>query len=207
MIWLIIASYFIGSFPTAYLTGRLLGRPDIMTLGDGNGGSQNVARSYGFKYGLMVFIIDSLKGALVIGLASSLVGTLSAMLWAGTVCVLGHTWSVFLGFRGGRGEATAIGVLTTLIPLPMIIAGTFAVGTLIWTKSVIKTSIVMFAPLSPLCWYTGVSKQLTIYSMTLPVILGIIYLIKERQRLAGIVPEPCPETEQPDKKDANSDSF
>ena len=196
MVGLIIFSYLVGSFPTAFVIGRLLGRPDITTLGDGNVGAQNVVRSYGLKFGLIVFAIDALKGAAVVVAASSLLGSLAAELWAGTACVIGHTWSIYLRFRGGRGEATAIGVLTTLIPLPMIISGAFAMGTLILTKNVIKTTAVLLVPLSPFCLLTGVSRQLTIYSVTLPVILGLIFLIKEHQKVAGSVSETCAQTRE-----------
>ena len=58
MFWVIIVSYLVGSFPSTFVIGRLLGRPDIRSLGDGNVGSQNVARSYGLKFGFIVFAID-----------------------------------------------------------------------------------------------------------------------------------------------------
>ena len=195
MFWVIIVSFSVGSFPTAFVIGRLLGRPDIRSPGDGNVGSQNVARSYGFKFGLIVFALDALKGSAAVVMASSLLGTKAGIL-AGTACVLGHSWSIFLHFRGGRGEATAIGVLTTLIPLPMVIAGICSIGTLIWTKNVIMASVVLFVPLIPLCMLTGVSRQLTIYSIALPVILGLIFLIKERQKMTASISETCPQPQE-----------
>ncbi len=95
--------------------GRLLGRGDIRLQGDGNVGSQNAARLFGLKVGVAVFFIDVAKGATAVAVAYSFNAGLSTVLWGGTLSVIGHKWPVFLGFRGGRGEATAVSVLSPVI--------------------------------------------------------------------------------------------
>jgi acyl phosphate:glycerol-3-phosphate acyltransferase len=140
---------------------------------------------FGLRVGVAVFFVDFAKG-IITALVSFLGAGVPAAMAAGTMCVVGHTWSLFLRFRGGRGEATAIGVLFALIPVPMIIAGFFAMATLVITRNLIKTSAVLLVPLSPLCWLTGVSGQLTAYSVVLPCILGLIYVVKEHSRENGI---------------------
>ena len=106
MPWLIIIlGYFLGSVPTAYLAGRLLERRDIRRMGDGNVGACNAFHHMGAKTGIGIFIIDAGKGALAVLVAQSVGLPLVAVLSTGVAAVIGHNWPVFLGFRGGRGEA------------------------------------------------------------------------------------------------------
>jgi glycerol-3-phosphate acyltransferase PlsY len=96
----------------------------------------------------------------------------------GTVAVIGHNWPVFLGFRGGRGESTAISVLTMLIPQPMLIMATPAILVLLITKKVPIASAVLFVPLSLIGWWLGISVPLILYSIALPCLVGFTHLIR-----------------------------
>jgi acyl phosphate:glycerol-3-phosphate acyltransferase len=116
----LILGYLVGSFPSAYLIARLKKR-DIFTVGSGNMGAMNTARNLGMGLGVIVLLLDITKGALAsyLGLlltpapADSLLPAFSAGLGA----VLGHAWSLYLGFRGGKALATAFGVALPLYPL------------------------------------------------------------------------------------------
>ena len=122
MVWLvIIIGYLIGTLPTAYLAGRILRGEDIRFLGDGNMGAANAYRELGARVGISVGVIDAGKGALAVYIAQVSGMPLTVVLITGTAAVVGHNWPFILGFRGGRGEATAIGVLTMLIPQPIFI--------------------------------------------------------------------------------------
>lgn len=114
------SSYVVGSIPTAYLVVRRLKQVDVRTVGSGNVGATNVTRVAGFRAGVVVFAIDLAKGlAAVTLLAPWLIHPLTpaAQLACGCLAVVGHTFPVFLGFRGGKGVATTIGVLLGTMPL------------------------------------------------------------------------------------------
>jgi len=123
LILIALLSYLMGSVPAGYIAGRFAGI-DIRRVGSGNIGATNVLRVLGKPYGYAVFLFDFCKGVgavrmsiLIINAAhpgnqeSELVGIM-----AGVLCVLGHTYPVWLGFKGGKGVATSVGVLFGLMP-------------------------------------------------------------------------------------------
>lgn len=125
---LFAVSYLIGSIPAGYLLARVHGI-DIRQHGSGNIGATNVLRVLGKKEGYLVFFADALKGFLAVRLGmfvaerfpflaphAELVGIL-----AGAVCVIGHSFPVWLKFKGGKGAATALGVLAGLTPIGAIV--------------------------------------------------------------------------------------
>ena len=124
---LIFAAYFLGSLPSGYLIGRWVGNIDIRTVGSQNIGATNVARCLGFKWGLLVLIIDVTKGALPVMVALTMPSgdsewsllTVSMVALAAFFC---HLSSPFLRFRGGKGVATAFGISLVLVPKAALIA-------------------------------------------------------------------------------------
>ncbi len=120
--FLAVLAYLIGSFPTAYLFGRLLKKVDIRTAGSGNVGGINTYRIVGFLPGLLTILIDIFKGALAVYLALSLSGYSLTVFACGVLVVLGHNYSLFLRFRGGKGLATTLGVFAMLSPTSIVYA-------------------------------------------------------------------------------------
>ncbi|GAI24028.1 unnamed protein product, partial [marine sediment metagenome] len=112
----IICGYLMGSLPTAYIMSRLRKGVDIREVGTRNMGAMNVIYSIGIAEGILVLLIDVAKGAAAVLLARSLGMPPIIEFSAGAAAVLGHGFPVFLKFRGGRGGATAIGVLVFLMP-------------------------------------------------------------------------------------------
>src|SRR6516164_8866789 len=118
---LIVAAYLLGAVPFGYLVARARG-VDILAQGSGNIGATNVGRVLGRRWGLLVFLLDFAKGALpVLGasLAASAVPELAPGVLAVTAALaafLGHLFPVYLGFRGGKGVATGVGVVAVLLP-------------------------------------------------------------------------------------------
>lgn len=107
----------LGSVPFALLLGRLKGL-DLRTMGSGNPGATNLARGAGFHWGVAAFVLDAGKGYVPILLGPWLIGDAPwHVLGGGVIAVAGHCFSPFLGFRGGKGVATAAGVLAGLEPL------------------------------------------------------------------------------------------
>ena len=110
-IW-IAAAYLVGGIPFGYLIGRLRG-VDVRTVGSKNIGATNVFRTVGKKWGLLAFACDVLKGLLPTLAAKAFGGP---ALWVGVACVVGHMLTPYMKFKGGKGVATAFGMLLGLIP-------------------------------------------------------------------------------------------
>ena len=185
MPWVIVLlGYLLGSIPTAYIAGHLLRGWDIRQMGDGNAGAANAFHQLGAKAGLIVFLVDVGKGALAILVAQMASLSLAAVLFAGAAAVIGHNWPIFLGFRGGRGESTTIGVLMAVIPQPMLILAGPTLATLYIWRNVIKASCVLFIPLPLVCWWLGVPGILVAYSVGLPCLVGFTHVLRTRQKVA-----------------------
>lgn len=133
--WLIVLAfcalgYLFGSFPAGYFAGRLTG-VDVRSLGSGNIGATNVLRVLGKRWGYAVFFIDAFKGLAAVRLTFFLVKYFSAAqpfteylaILTAVMCIVGHTFPVWLRFKGGKGVATSAGALFGLMPLavPFII--------------------------------------------------------------------------------------
>ena len=122
-IWmLLLGSYLIGAIPTAYLLVRFITGEDIRFLGDGNVGAKNTFESAGKLIGLMVACVDIGKGFLAISAARNLGFGNNLVLLAGALVVIGHDFSVFLGFQGGQGMAATVGVFGALFPQITLLA-------------------------------------------------------------------------------------
>jgi glycerol-3-phosphate acyltransferase PlsY len=142
-------SYLIGSFPTGYLVGRLAGI-DIRKVGSGNIGATNVLRVLGKPFGYTVFVFDFLKGTVAVTLSILIVSRVRPAfhetelvgIIAGVLCVIGHSYPVWLGFKGGKGVATSVGVLFGLMPVAALIVMFVWLITFLVTKYVSVASIV-----------------------------------------------------------------
>ncbi len=183
MPWLIVLlGYFLGSIPTAYIAGRLLKVKDIRQIGDGNMGAANAFRQLGPKAGIAVFFIDASKGVLAILIAQNANNPQVVVLLTGVAAVIGHNWPIFIGFRGGRGESTTIGVLVTLITVPMLIVGGIAgIAFLINRRVILGQGPFLFIPLPLVSWLLGVPGILIAYSIALPCLVGFTHFLRTRR--------------------------
>jgi glycerol-3-phosphate acyltransferase PlsY len=111
-----VFAYLMGSIPTAYWYAKYFYGIDIRQHGSGNVGATNSLRVLGKKAGIVVLIFDLLKGLLPVLLAHSLGLSEDETFLIGIVCILGHIWSVFAGFKGGKGIATSLGVILAVSP-------------------------------------------------------------------------------------------
>lgn len=186
----VAAGYALGSVPTAYLAARLLRRQDIRRLGDGNVGAENACKELGPAAGIAVAAVDIGKGALAVGLMKSVGFAEGPALAAGLAAVVGHNWSMFLQFRGGRGAATSAGALVVALYPVSLICGLIASALAMTGKGTGTTGplrgrsgsfsgmmfgAAMFTPLPLLAWTTGYSVNLILYSIALPVLVGVVH--------------------------------
>jgi len=135
LIFVVILAYLAGSIPTSIIISKLVRGIDIREHGSGNAGGSNVFRVLGWKYGILVILLDALKGALAVIIVARLYldsfpfknitpfddFTLVQII-CGVSAVIGHIWTVFAGFRGGKGIATGLGVLIMIVTIDMALA-------------------------------------------------------------------------------------
>ena len=176
----IILSYIFGSFPTSILTGQLIKKIDIREHGSGNAGATNVFRVLGWKPALFVIIIDIFKGWFPTYFFSSYIylnptldlGFLKIIF--GFSSVLGHSYTIFAGFKGGKGIGTLLGMLIALFPiaiplclivfiLSLIITGYVSVGSIF-----ASIFLPIFLLISPLFGTTPPDFSLIIFSLFIP---------------------------------------
>lgn len=122
---LLLAAFFLGAVPFGLIVARLCGGVDLRATGSGNIGATNVARTLGLKFGVLTLALDVAKGLAAVLAAQALFpqagpATALAAALAGLAVFLGHLFSPFLGFKGGKGVATALGVYLGLAPLAVL---------------------------------------------------------------------------------------
>ena len=127
LLLVLVAAYLLGSIPTAIIVGKLLRGIDIRQHGSGNAGGTNVFRVLGWKPGVFVMLIDVFKGFVAtywlprLAFAATTLEPQTVQLLCGIAAIVGHIWTVFAGFRGGKGVGTAAGLLLALYPLAVLI--------------------------------------------------------------------------------------
>lgn len=178
----LLLGYALGNFSPAYLLGRWIGGFDIREQGSGNAGATNVMRTLGWRYGVLVFTLDIIKGAAAAALGFWLAGNFG-LAAAGVGVVLGHDYPAALGFRGGKGIAATTGVLLSLIPIPTL------VGILVFVLIILGTRMVSVASLafvSGMAVYTILTNQ-PLYLIALAVIAAIFAIVRHKDNIRRIL--------------------
>jgi glycerol-3-phosphate acyltransferase PlsY len=201
---IVILSYLVGSIPNSIIISKAVSGIDIRNHGSGNAGGTNVMRVLGWKYGFVVIFLDALKGAIAVVIISRLFyGPLPfenvspfddftlVQIIAGMAAVIGHIWTVFAGFKGGKGIATALGMLLTLITIDMLIAvGIFALVVLI-SRYVSLGSIIaaISVPATLFIRENLFHVDIPGYSTLFPFIIGVTVLViyTHRKNLVRII--------------------
>jgi acyl phosphate:glycerol-3-phosphate acyltransferase len=138
---LVMVAYFAGAFPTSYVVGRATRGIDLRQHGSGNLGATNAFRVLGWKAAMPIFIIDAAKGFLPTFYFPRIDGT-DVAAWTlayGAAAIIGHVFSIYVGFRGGKGVATGAGVFAALAPVAVLI------GLVVWIALVLATGYVSLA--------------------------------------------------------------
>jgi len=175
--------YLLGSIPMAYIVGHLKKGGDIRQMGGGNMGALNTMREVGMSAGIAVLIIDIAKGSVAVLIARWLGLSPIWLFIAGFAAIAGHNWPVFLGFRGGRGAATTIGVLLVLVPLELAISLAITAIVVVITSNVRLGLTAGLALLPLIIWQINGSGLLIFYSMALAFFLGVRALLDLRKTM------------------------
>ena len=186
----ILISYLVGSIPWAYIFGRLLKGIDIRQFGSGNVGATNALRVLGRGPGIVVLVLDILKGVLTVVILGQ--SEILSIVF-GLCCICGHNWTVFLKFKGGKGVATTLGVLLGLaikISGLRLILGLLAItwfGVLAFSKTISLSSVVT-AIVFPV--YTVLFKRFLKQPnvlICLSVILSILIILRHKSNLKRLL--------------------
>jgi glycerol-3-phosphate acyltransferase PlsY len=189
---IIILSYLIGSIPTSIIVSKLTKGIDIREHGSGNAGGTNVMRVLGWKHGLLVILLDAMKGVLAVVVVARLhYGSMPfenvtpfddftlVQIIAGISAIIGHIWTVFAGFKGGKGIATAVGVLAMLITVDMLVAVGIFVLVVTISRYVSLGSIIgaVSIPLTLLVRENIFNVNIPGYNIILPFVILIALLV------------------------------
>lgn len=172
--WL-LASYLLGAIPTSYLVVRLVTGTDLRRLGSGNLGATNLYRVLGWRYAIPVGLFDLLKGAIPVVLFAPRAGGDALLpLLLGMAALLGHAFSIFVKFRGGKGVATGAGVVLGLAPAAFLVAlaawvlvvaasGYVSLGSIV-AAVVLPPAVYLLQPvLRPMLWLFVVLAALIVF--------------------------------------------
>jgi glycerol-3-phosphate acyltransferase PlsY len=136
-----VLGYLMGNISSSYFFGKLFKNIDIRQHGSGNAGATNTFRVLGFKAGLIVFLLDVSKGILAALIGGWITGSLLGAVAAGCGAVIGHNWPFVLGFRGGKGIATSLGMMIAVFPKISVILFVLGVVIVFITRYVSLASI------------------------------------------------------------------
>jgi len=178
LVFMAICAYLFGAIPTGLLLTRLFGKEDIRNVGSGNIGATNVYRVAGRKLGIVTLIGDCLKGVIPVVLAQqvfALTGTSLALV--ALAAFVGHCFPVYLGFKGGKGVATALGIFLVLSPLAVLTVLVVFVLFLWRWRYISLASIAAAVAIAPAVYLTTTS--LPIFSVTLAIAAIVIWRHKE----------------------------
>ena len=184
----IIIGYLLGSIPTAYLVSRTRKGIDIRNIGSRNMGGANVMREIGAREGVIVGLIDIAKGAGAVLIAQALNISELWVFGAGFAALVGHNFTVFARFRGGRGSATIIGVFLVLAPEAMLITLVVVAIPFFTTRKFGAAILIGFALLPLFLWLLEGSLALVRYALVIDVFMLIRNLTGIKQIVAkGII--------------------
>jgi len=179
---IILSAYLIGSVPFALLLARWWGGSDLRSVGSGNLGATNVIRASGVTAGVIVALLDILKGALSVMLAQHLSRNSAAPAAAGVAAIVGHIYPVWLRFRGGKGVATACGVFSVLTPLAVPPALAIFAATVWATKYVSLGSVTASIALPAIAYATAAPAFAVIAACTASALI----IVRHRANLLRV---------------------
>jgi acyl phosphate:glycerol-3-phosphate acyltransferase len=201
---IVILSYLVGSIPTGIIITKAVKGVDIRNYGSGNAGGTNVMRVLGWKHGVLVILLDALKGVIAVVLIARLhYGNIPfenvtpfddftlVQIIAGISAVVGHIWTVFASFKGGKGIATALGMLLIIVTIDMLIAiGVFVlVVTLSRYVSLGSLLGAISVPLTLIIRENVFNVNIPGYSTVLPfvILIALLVVYTHRKNVARIL--------------------
>jgi acyl phosphate:glycerol-3-phosphate acyltransferase len=180
----LFVSYVLGSIPTGLWVGLAVKKIDIREHGSKNIGATNTLRVLGKGFGTIAMIGDISKSVVSVLFVSQLSEWVYAPLACGLAAILGHTFSLFIKFKGGKGAATSAGVFVGLAPIPMAFALTVFVLSVVFTRMVGLASILAAITLSVTLWTLG---DYDISIKAIGTLVAVIIIIRHRENIQRMI--------------------
>ena len=178
-----VVSYLLGSIPNGLVFGKLLWHVDLREHGSHNIGATNAWRTLGKGPGFLIFLLDFLKGAGSVYLAEVLTGIPFIMILAGVLAIVGHSCSLFLHFKGGKGVATGLGVITMLMPLPSLIVFLVWLAIVKVSGYVSLGSCIAAALVPVLAWAFSYPLEYTVFG----VLAAAFIIVRHKSNIARLL--------------------
>ncbi|MFQ5988688.1 MAG: glycerol-3-phosphate 1-O-acyltransferase PlsY [Candidatus Methylomirabilales bacterium] len=182
---LIFIAYLVGSIPFGLVISRAVGRVDIRQHGSGNIGTANVLRTIGKRAAALTFVGDLLKGVLPVLAARLLGGTELLVAAVGMAAVLGHNWSVYLRFTGGKGVATSFGALVAMTPLPALFGFLVWLGVLLVFRYTSLSALMASVCIPPVIFFSTGSGPYFFFSILVAILIFVRHTDNIKRIRAG----------------------
>lgn len=184
----ILIAYLVGSIPTGMILGKVWNKTDIRMHGSGSTGATNIARTLGIKAGIIVLIIDILKGAIGVGLSIVISDNEWISPISGLFVITGHIVPVFAKFKGGKGVATAIGAITIIYPLGLI-GVLIGILTILFTRLVSLGSIVgsISSVVIMLVSFIFIKNGSSIWDLIFFIVAATIILVSHHENIVRLL--------------------
>lgn len=187
-ILLSLLAYFSGSIPSGVWIGKTFKGIDIRTVGSKNSGATNAYRNLGAVYGIMTLVIDALKGYLPLLVASKMGVSEKYIVVIGLIAILGHSFSCFLNFKGGKGVATSLGVFLFLAPKAIGIATLGFLIVVFFTRYVSLSSITAAIILPIMTMILPAKDGVDKFTLSiLSVFIGVFVIYKHKTNITRLL--------------------
>ncbi len=181
-IYILIIGYFLGSIPCSYIVASTIGKTDIRKHGSGNVGATNIARTLGTKLGLLAFSGDLLKGIVASLIGWYLIGQDGAFI-CGAASVIGHCFPLWLKFKGGKGVATATGVILASSPYLFMYMAVVQISGIVFSKYMSLASIISGVALPIISFAIGMSTRFCLTSL----FIGGLVIIRHHANIGRLL--------------------
>lgn len=180
---LMIVAYILGSIPNALWIGKVFKGIDVREHGSKNTGSTNAARVLGAKLGILTLILDISKGAIPTLIATMLLDSSISVILVGICAILGHSFSIFMEFKGGKAVATTVGVFIVLVPGAILLAAVIFFLVFGITRYVSLSSMIgaISLPIWIILFYKNI--PLTIFG----IIIAILIIVRHKSNIQRLL--------------------
>lgn len=180
----VVAGYLLGSISFSYLIAKRVAGIDIRKHGSGNAGATNTLRILGKGPGILVLLLDAVKGIAAVLLAMWFTGgNHTAMALAGVASIIGHNWPIFFGFRGGKGVATTLGVMASLSFVAFLWSALATILVIFITRYVSLGSLVFLALIPILMYVFGDPAEFIVMAL----IVAVLGYVKHRENIVRLI--------------------
>ena len=185
----LLIAFALGSFPTAFVAGKLLSRGDIREAGSGNPGALNAVGQYGKRVGLAVLLVDAGKGILAVIIAQAMSVTDLWIYGTALLATLGHNFTPVLKFRGGKGAATVLGISAYMLWQITAISGVAGLLVLLLTRNGVLAVTCVFILLNALTIATGQATGQIVLCIVLSFLVAGTHLWRQSEEVTEAVRE------------------